>query len=94
MSKQDAYVEKMKQQLDALNQKMTEIEAKASEVGHEAKVSYDEEVAKIRAQSLLATEKLEQVKSAAADSWHQMVAEMEKLRHAFTSSFAYFKSQV
>ncbi len=94
MSKQDAYVEKMKLQLDALNLKMTEIEAKASEAGHEAKEKYDEEVAKLRIQSRLAVEKLDQVKAAAADSWHEMVAEMEKLRHAFTSSFAYFKSQI
>jgi len=94
MSKQDVYVAKMKLQLDELNLKLTEIEARASEAGHDAKAKYDEEVVKLRAQSRLAGDKLAQLKAAATGSWHGMVADMEKIRHAFTSSFAYFKSQV
>jgi hypothetical protein len=94
MSKQDVYIAKMKLQLDELNLKMTEIESRASEAGHEAKAAYQEEVHKLRAHSRQAGDKLDQMRAAAAGSWHDMVSEMEKLRHAFTSSFAYFKSQV
>ena len=94
MSKQDAYVAKMKLQLDELNLKMTELEAKAKDAKAEAKSAYDDEMAKLRHQSKLAGDKLDEVKAAAEGSWHKLVADMEKLRTAFTSSFNYFKSQV
>jgi predicted nucleic acid-binding Zn-ribbon protein len=94
MSKQDVYVAKMKVQLDELNLKMTELEAKAKDAKHEAKAAYDAEMGKLRDQSRLAGAKLDELKDAAEGTWHKMVADMEKLRNAFTSSFNYFKSQV
>jgi hypothetical protein len=49
---------------------------------------------KVREQSRLASAKLDELSTAAEGSWDKMVADMEKLRNAFTSSFHYFKSQV
>jgi predicted nucleic acid-binding Zn-ribbon protein len=94
MSKKDIYVAKMKLELDALNIRMQEIEAKAKEAKDDAKARYQQELAKLRDASRVAGAKLDDMQAAAEGSWHQMVAEMEKLRHAFTSSFAYFKSQL
>ena len=94
MSKQDVYVAKMKLQLDELNVKMKELEAKAKDAKADAKARYDEEMAKLRHQSELAGTKLDELTAAAEGSWHKMVADMVKLRTAFTSSFHYFKSQV
>ncbi len=94
MSKRDAYVEKMKQQLDDLNTKMSAVEAKAQEAKEDAREKYQEEMAKLRHQSDLAVAKLDEMKSAGEDSWEKMVDEMEKVRDAFTHSFNYFKSQL
>ena len=45
MSKRDAYVAKMKLQLDELNAKMAELEAKAKEAKEDARDKYNEELA-------------------------------------------------
>lgn len=94
MSKRDAYIEKMKQQLDDLNAKMSAFEAKAQEAKDDARAKYQEEMMKLSAQSRLAVAKLDEIKSAGEDTWESMVTEMEKVRDAFKHSFNYFKSQL
>jgi predicted nucleic acid-binding Zn-ribbon protein len=94
MSKRDEYVAKMKLQLDELNAKMDELEAKAKEAKAEARDKYNEEMGKLRDQSKLAVAKLEELKASGEDKWEAMVAEMEKIRDAFTHSYNYFKSQL
>jgi len=94
MSKRDEYVAKMKLQLDELNAKMDELEAKAKEAKEDARDKYEEEMGKLRHQSQLAVAKLEELKSSGEEKWEAMVAEMEKIRDAFTHSFNYFKSQL
>jgi vancomycin resistance protein YoaR len=94
MSKRDAYVEKMKLQLDELNESMNELQAKAKEAKEEARDKYHEEMAKLKLQSQEAVAKLEELKAAGEDKWEAMVEGMEKIRDAFTHSFNYFKSQI
>jgi hypothetical protein len=94
MTKRDAYVKKMKSQLDALNASADELAAKAKDAKQEARAKYTEKVASLRHQSKLAAAKLEDLKSAGEDRWEAMVAEMDKLRDAFVHSFNYFKSQI
>jgi chromosome segregation ATPase len=94
MSKRDEYVAKMKLQLDELNAKMDELEAKAKEAKEDARDKYKEEMGKLRHQSKLAVAKLDELKASGEDKWETMVAEMEKIRDAFTHSFNYFKSQL
>ena len=94
MSKRDLYIEKMKLQLDELNLKMGQVELKAKEAREDAREKYKEEMAKLRKQSTLAVAKLDEMKAAGEDSWEAMVAQMEKVRDAFTHSFKYFKSQL
>lgn len=94
MTKKSVYIEKMKTQLDALNTNMNALEAKTEETKEEARALYKEEMRKLRHQSKLAVSKLNEIKAASEDSWETMVAEMEKVRDAFTHSFHYFKSQV
>lgn len=90
----DAYIAKMKLQLDELNAKMDELEAKAREAKEDARDKYKEEMSKLRHQSKLAVAKFEELKAAGDDRWDAMVAETEKIRDAFTHSFNYFKSQL
>ena len=94
MSKRDAYIERMKDQLDDLNAKMSEVEAKAQEAKDDARAKYKEEMKKLSKQSKLVIAKLEEIKSAGEDTWESMVTEMEKVRDAFKHSFNYFKSQL
>ena len=88
------YTVKMKHQLDLLNSKIEALAAKTDEAKADARVAYRAELAKLRKQSKLAMDKLGELKDASEDSWDRMVAEMEKIRDAFSHSFAYFKSQV
>jgi len=94
MSKRDEYITKMKHQLDELNAKMAKLETKAQAAKDEARDVYKEEMGKLRHQSKLAVAKLDELKASSEDKWDTMVAEMEKVRDAFTHSFHYFKSQL
>ena len=94
MSNRDAYIQKMKDQLDDLNSKMSELEAKAQEAKDDARAKYKQEMKKLSKQSKLAVAKLDEIKSAGEDTWESMVTEMEKVRDAFKHSFNYFKSQL
>ena len=94
MTKRDAYVQKMKSQLDALNATADEVVAKAADAKQVVRAKYKEEMATLRHQSKVAAAKLEELKSAGEDRWEAMVAEMDKLRDAFVHSFHYFKSQI
>lgn len=94
MASREAYIEKMKLNLDKLNANMAELEAKAKEAKEEARAKYAEEMGKLQHQSKLAVAKLDEMKAAGMDTWEAMVAEMEKVRDAFVHSFSYFKSQL
>lgn len=90
----DAYVEKMKLQLDELNEKMNNLETKAQEVKDDVRHAYQEEMRKLRHESKMAAAKLDELKAATEETWDAVVAEMEKVRDAFTHAFHYFKSQL
>lgn len=94
MSKQDAYIAKMKLQLDELNAKMHDLEVKAEGAKADVRDKYREEIKKLRHQSKLAVAKLEEIQASGENAWEAMVAEMEKIRDAFIHSFHYFKSQI
>jgi predicted nucleic acid-binding Zn-ribbon protein len=94
MSTRDAYVAKMKLQLDELNAKMDDLEIKAKVAKAEALDKYKEEMAKLHAESRLAVAKLDELKASGEDRWEALVADMEKTRDAFIHSFRYFKSQL
>jgi predicted nucleic acid-binding Zn-ribbon protein len=94
MTRKSVYIEKMKEQLDALNANMNTLDAKTAQAKDDARGLYKEELRKLKHQSKLAVAKLEEMKAASEDGWEAMVAEMDKVRDAFTHSFHYFKSQV
>ena len=94
MTSRDAYIAKMKLQLDDLNSAMSELEAKAKEAKQDARDKYKAEMTKLRQQSKAAFDKLDELKAASEDSWENLVAGTEKVRDAFTHSFHYFKSQL
>ena len=94
MPKRDEYIAKMKLQLDEWDAKMDKLEAKAADAKDDARAKYKEEMNKLRHQSKLAKDKLDELKAAGDDKWEAMVVGAEKIRDAFTHSFNYFKSQL
>ena len=94
MSTRDVYIAKIKQQLDELNEAITELETKTNDAKVEAREKYKEEIAKLHHQSALALAKLEEVRTTTEGKWESMVSEMEKVRDAFKHYFSYFKSHV
>jgi chromosome segregation ATPase len=94
MTNREAYIEKMKTQLDELNVRMERLSDKAADAQASVRATYDKDMAQLRQQSAHAKTKLEELKSAGEDRWDAMVSEMEKVRDAFVHSFSYFKSQV
>lgn len=94
MKNRDEYIAKMKLQLDELNAAMNQLEAKTQEAKQDAREKYKAEMSKLRQQSQLAFDKLDELKAAGEDSWENMVAGTEKVRDAFIHSFHYFKSQL
>jgi len=94
MISREAYIEKMKTQLDELNVRMEHLSNQAADAQASVRATYEKDMAELRAQSAHAKAKMEELKSAGEDRWDAMVAEMEKVRDAFVHSFSYFKSQL
>jgi predicted nucleic acid-binding Zn-ribbon protein len=94
MSQRDAYIAKMKLQLDELNAKMGELEAKGKLAKDGALDRYKDEMDTLHRHSALAATKLEELKIAGEETWQALTDEAEKLRDAFAHSFKYFKSQL
>ena len=94
MTTRDAYIAKMKVQLDDLNANIDKLEARAKKARKDAREGFRQERDKLHEQSKLAVAKLDQLRTAGEESWETMVAEMEKVRDAFIHSFSYFKSQL
>lgn len=94
MITRDAYIAKMKTQLDELNARMERLSVQATEARTNVRATYDKDMAQLHQQSVHAKAKMEELKTAGEDRWDVMVAEMEKVRDAFVHSFSYFKSQL
>ena len=84
----------MKQQLDDLNAQIGDLEAKAKAGQEELHKEYNEQLAKLKQQSQVALQKLNELKGAGEEKWDELIAEGDKVYKAFVHSVNYFKSQV
>jgi hypothetical protein len=94
MLNREAYIAKLKLQLDELDATLASLEAKAAQAKASAREKYEIEMSKLRLQSLATQKKFEELKGAGEDKWDATVAEMEKVRDALIHSYNYFKSQL
>lgn len=94
MSRRDELIEKMKQQLDALNQQIDRFEAKAREASGEAKEKYAARAEQLREMARPAQQKLGELVAAGEDRWQRLEDESNKVYKAFVHSYNYFKSQL
>jgi len=94
MSKRDEYIEKMKDQLDELNELIDEMEGKTRNLKDETLVKYEKEINELRALLKSGKESLKDLKTASEDHWERLTAEGDKVYKAFVHSYNYFKSQL
>ena len=96
MSKRDNYIAKTQWQLDALNLALTGIESRAAAAATAERTDDAGDVAALatlRGHARAAAEERVTIQAAGAGSWHGGVAEMERLRHAFTGALHHFTAR-
>lgn len=94
MSKQrDAYVRKMKQQIDDLNAEIDALEKKGQKASKELQAKYKEQIEKSRTAHKNLEMKMDEIEKVGEDAWEGLKDGVEHAWSAFTSSVNYFKSQ-
>lgn len=94
MTTRKEYIATFKQQLDDMNNSISEYEARAQKAGSDSKILWQDSLFKLRQQFNLTHDKFDELKAAGEHSWNQYVAETEKVRDVFLDSFNYFKSHI
>jgi ATP/maltotriose-dependent transcriptional regulator MalT len=94
MSKRDAFIEKMKHQLDEINEEIGELESKAAAGREKLGKTYDAQVASLQASAAGLRAKIDELMAAGDEKWDALVAEADKVQKALVQSFNYFKSQL
>ena len=94
MPSRDEVIAKLKDQLDLLNAKLAELEAKADETSGDAKAEYEKQVRHLNEMAQPAKDKFAELMDAGEGQWDRASAEADKYYKALRQSFNYFKSQV
>lgn len=94
MSSQDVYVATIKRQLDELNADLKRLESKGKDARRDAQTQFERELRTLRELSIQSGARLDEMQDAAQDTWHTLVADMEKLRDAYSHSFQQLRSRV
>jgi uncharacterized coiled-coil DUF342 family protein len=94
MSKRDAYVAKLKAQLDEWNAEVKKWEAKAKGAQADVRIEYEKQLDAFRRQRDQALEQMRQVQAAAGDAWLDLVHGADeawtKAREAFAKASSHF----
>lgn len=72
MSERDAYVNKLKAQLDEWNAEIDRLEARARKAGADASIGYEKQAKALRRQRDDAKARLAEIQSAGQDAWQQL----------------------
>lgn len=95
MSEKDAYVAKLKAQLDEWNADVKKWEAKAREAQADVRVEYEKQLETFRRQRDQAMQQMQKVQSAAGEAWLDLVRGADdawtKAREAFAKAGSHFK---
>jgi len=95
MSKRDAYVAKLKAQLDEWNAEVKKWEAKTKGAQADMRIEYEKQLETFRRQRDRAMEQMRQVQAAAGDAWldlmHGADEAWAKTREAFAKARSHFQ---
>jgi DNA-binding transcriptional MerR regulator len=92
MASRDEFVEKLKSQIDALNEEVDELEARARETSGEVSAELDKQRARVEEQREQFYARLQALRDAGDDSWERVKDEAEHTFKALQNSVNYFKS--
>ncbi len=93
MSTRDAYLQKLKAQLDDWNADITKLEAKAGLAAADAKIKYEQSLDSLRAERDQASNKLEQIQESSEDAWEEFQGGAEDLWERTKAAFAAAKAE-
>ena len=93
MTTRDAYVQKIKDQIDVWNADITVAEAKAGQASAEIKTRYDQSLETLRAQRDAANQKAEEIKVSADDAWEGLQASADDFLDRSKAAFAAAKAE-
>lgn len=83
MSMKDAYVEKLKSQMDEWKAEIDKLKAKADNAQADAKIEYLEQIDDLREKQVEATEKLAELQTAGESAWEDLKAGVESSWDSF-----------
>ncbi len=93
MSTRDAYVQKLKAQIDDWNADISKLEAKAGQATADARIKYEQSLNSLRAERDKADEKIEQIQESSEDAWVEFQAGAEDLWGRTKAAFAAAKAE-
>lgn len=94
MTTREAYVAKMKQQLDEWNTEIGKLEGKLSDASDATRKRLEPHLAKARDARDVVAKKLTELKDSGEASWDGARDEVERVWKVFKQSVNYFKSQL
>ena len=93
MSTRDAYVQKIKTQIDDWNEDISELEAKAGQASADVKMKYEQSLDSLRGERDSARQKVDQIREASDDAWKGLQAGAEDLWDRTNAAFAAAKAE-
>jgi uncharacterized coiled-coil DUF342 family protein len=93
MSTRDAYVQKLKAQIDDWNADITKLEAKAGQATADVRIKYEQSLNSLRAERDRVSDKLEQIQESSEDAWEEFQAGAEDLWGRTKAAFAAAKAE-
>lgn len=86
------FIERMKERLDDLDEKIEDLKQKGDKFEGEAKMEYENRLHDLREKRREAKRKLDETRAAGEEKWQQVKDEAEHAWKALGNSFNYFKS--
>ena len=92
MGRQEA-IEKLKNELDELNEKLDSLEATGEKIGADVKSAYTEQMAALRGRKDKLAEKLGEAERAGMDLWERVAGDFEIARAALEAGITELRAQ-
>jgi predicted secreted protein len=93
MSSRDAYVEKLRAQIDEWNREISRLEAEAEKAGGEERIRYERHIRDLREMRGKAQLRLTEIQDAGEDAWKELQEDVGDVWKTFKETLARTKSE-
>ena len=93
MSTRDAYVEKLKAQIDDWNADITKLETKAGLAAADVRIAFEQTIESLRAERDAVHAKVEQIEESTEEAWEELKDHAEELWDKTKRAFAAAKAE-